>query len=103
MKQKDVKHNTVYYTNWSGTEYIILYDETRISRDHFIRLNDTNYNSNACFSEHSHFLNYLSNPVQGIIVKEATAIQDRWLRKCIEEGKYVLCPKEEVINHYEIY
>lgn len=102
-KQKDVKHNTVYYTNWSGTEYLVLYDENRINKDHYIRLSDKTYAFNACFSSHSDFLNYLSTPPKGIIVKEATFIQDKWLRKCIKEGKYVECPNEEIINDYQIY
>ena len=102
-KQKDVKHNTVYYANWSGTLYLVLYDENRIGKDHYIRITDASFGSNASFSSHSHFLKYLIDPGPGISMREATSIEDRWLRQCIEEGKYIDCPKEEVINHYAIY
>ena len=102
-KIKDVKHNTVYYVNWHGTHYLVLYDENIKYKDHFIRFNDKTYNSTGAFSDHNDFLYYISNGNKGITIREATSIEDRWLRKCIEEGKYIPCPKEEIINEYQIY
>lgn len=105
-KTRDVKHNTVYYANWKSIEYLVLYDENRLDSDHYIRINiDLAYGSNAVFSGNGCFLYYLHKEhfSDGITIREATPIEDRWLRKCIEIGRYVDCPKEEIINNYEIY
>lgn len=104
--KKDVKHNTVYYAKWLGIEYLVLYDENRINSDHYIRINrDLAYGSNAVFSGNDFFLYYLHKKYRmgDITIREATPIEDRWLRKCIEIGRYVDCPKEEIINDYQIY
>lgn len=101
---KDVKHNTVYYANWHNTKYLVLYDEDNHAQDKFLNLSNIHtYGSSGCFSTISTFYNYLHEHIDGITVREATPIEDRWLRKCIEVGMYVDCPKEEIINHYEIY
>ena len=109
-KTRDVKHNTVYYANWNSIEYLVLYDENRLDSDHYIRINrDLAYGSNAVFSGNGCFLYYLHDGVKKVMVehfitiREATPIEDRWLRKCIEIGRYVDCPKEEIINDYQIY
>jgi len=102
-KTRDVKHDTIYHVNWHNREYIVHYDENRPSSDHYIYMRDKTYASNAAFSENSGFLRYLSEPTKEVTIREATPEEDRWLRKCIEKGGYVDCPREEIINEYQIY
>lgn len=100
---RDVKHNTVYYTDWHGAKYLVLYDQTRRNADHFIHIGNKTYATTACFSTHSHFLNYLSNTDPRIIIREADYIEDKWLRSCIEANMYVECPKDVINNRYQIF
>lgn len=99
----DVKHNTVYHVNWAKREYLVLFDETRLSSDHYIYIRDRTFASNAAFSANQCFLYYLSKPEKERIIREATPLEERWLRNCIAANKYVDCPNEEIINSYEIY
>ena len=103
MKLKDVKNNTVYNVDWRGSKYLVLYDETRMNQDYYIEVKRDFFGKNAAFSGNSQFYNHLSEPIKDIIIKEATSIEDRWLRKCITEDEYVECPKDEIINTYSIY
>ena len=88
---------------WKGHTYIVLYDKHRKSNDYYIHPKDKTYGTNAAFSRNEEFVNYLKNPATGITIREATPEEDRWLRKCIQENAYVECPKEEIINQYELY
>lgn len=99
----DVKHNTVYYVSWHGEHYIVMYDATRIGNDYFIRVKDNTYGNSGSITSNSQFLYYLQQTDNKITIREANSFESRWMRKCIEEDTYVECPKEEVINHYEIY
>lgn len=101
--QKDVKHNTVYYADWHGVQYLVLYDETKIGRDFWLRIKNKEYGGGGAFSQNYQFLQYLHHQERGIRVREAFADEAMWLRNCIAAGKYVDRPTEVVINNYEIY
>lgn len=94
-----LKDNTVYYTEWnSRNTYIVLHEKGTYSNN-WINIKEESFGSNGAFSAHSEF----RSMDESRKIREATPIEARWLRLAMQEGKFVECPKEEVINSYQIY
>lgn len=92
IKDKDLIEGEIYFYSWgtySDSKAILLYESyNKSGKLKFIRSSK-----------------YLSRGSMGLMEKfyEATEKEKRHLRACIAAGKYVKCPKEEIINSYQIF
>ncbi|TXG80305.1 MAG: hypothetical protein E6R13_08235 [Spirochaetes bacterium] len=94
-----IEKNTVYYIKWDGSYTYIMLTGERTNQDFGIHIEAERYFENVCFSGHSEFTRL--NPKHSI--RRATPAEERHLRACIAAKKWIDAPKEEIINHYEIY
>lgn len=90
MKKEDMVPGYYHYS-WCGGRIVKIKNNFDDKNIEYLSLTSKDYSSVVGFSFN-----------QGNI-RLATQQEINHLQACIKAGKYVECPKEEIINSYELY
>lgn len=108
LKPEDLIEGNIYYYKSNDYEYIFqsasTASDSRYSKSCDVHLKFYTFNKFRSNNPHDKGYNnvgslYYNNCVE---LREVTNKEYKWLNACIKAGKYVDCPKDEIINDYQI-